>query len=147
MKIAAILSLLLVTALSLSAAPLKGSFLLTADSVEPPTQNISVAKGRASLLSDHFHVSADEIIFDRSAIHTRHTSVLICRGVKSVSAGYTIPASRELTMEIDGQSNIYVLNSSRIIVTPSATPAAPATPFSANLPRLDLRLRAANAAK
>lgn len=147
MKIAALLPLLLVAAQSLSAAPLKGSFLLTADSVEPPTKNISVAKGRASLVSDHFRVSADEIIFDQSALHTRHGSVLICRGVKSVSAGYTIPASRELTVEIDGQANIYIANSSRIIVTPAATSVAPAQHFSAKLPRLELRLRAATAAK
>ena len=147
MKIAALLSLLLVAAQSLSAAPLKGSFLLTADSVEPPTGNISVAKGRASLVSDLFRVSADEIIFDQSALTSRHASVLICRGVTSISAGYTIPASRELTVEIDGQANIYVANSSRIIVTPAATSVATAQQFSAKLPRLDLRLRAANAAK
>lgn len=147
MKIAAILSLLLVTALSLYAAPLKGSFMLTADSVEPTTKNISVAKGRASLVSDHFRVSADEIVVDQSALTTRHASVLICRGVTSVSSGYTIPASRELTVEIDGQANIYVTNSSGVIVTPAATSVAPAQHFSAKLPRLDLRLHASNAAK
>lgn len=146
MRIPALLPLFLVAVPSLSAAPLKGSFLLTADSVEPPVQNISVAKGRASLVSDHFRVNADEIVFDQSALTSRHTSVLICRGVRSVSGGYSIPASRELAVEIDGQSNIYVLNPSGIIVAPAATPAGPAQPFSANLPRLDLRLRAANAA-
>ena len=131
---------------SLSAAPLKGSFLITGDSTAAVTNTISFTKGHASLVGESggaFHVSADEITVDQSELSRKGVTVVTCRGVTAVSAGYTIPASHELTLEIEGGGNIYRLNPAGLVA--GAAPAAPAKPFAQALPQLDLRLRAATA--
>lgn len=136
------LALALVAAQSLSAAPLKGSFLLTADSTVTVTKMISFSKGSASLAgtsTNSFRISADEITVDQSELTHTGVTVVTCRGVTSVSAGYTIPASKELTFEIDGGGSIYRLNPAGIVV--ESTPAANEKKFSQTLPKLDLRLR------
>jgi hypothetical protein len=102
---ALVLALALAAPLSLSAEPLKGSFLLSADSMPSPTsptKPISTFKGHASVIGKAFSVSADEIIVDQTRLSPKGVTLVTCRGVTSVSAGYSIPASKELTFEIDG---------------------------------------------
>ena len=134
--------------LSLSATPLKGSFLLTGDSTVSVTKLISFTKGRAVLASnagDAFRVSADEITLDQSELLRKGVTLVTCRGVTAVSAGYTVPPSQDLTLEIEGGGNIYRLNPAGIVER--AATAVPAKPFAQTLPKLDLRLRAASASK
>jgi hypothetical protein len=141
------LALALAGLLSLSAAPLKGNFLLSADSTVPVTNMISFSKGHASLVSnskDSFRVSADEITLDQSELTRTGVTLITCRGVTSVSAGYTIPASKELTLEIEGGGNIYRLNPAGIVV--QAPLLETEKKFSQTLPKLDLRLRSGPAA-
>jgi hypothetical protein len=135
------LALALTAPLSLSAAPLTGSFLLSADSTVAVTKMISVAKGRASLVSGTFRVSAAEITVDQSELPDKGVSLVTCRGVTSVSAGYTLPASQELTLELDGRANIYRLNPAGIVAKSPDTPVEHEKKFSQTLPQLDLRLR------
>jgi hypothetical protein len=143
MKMTALV-LALAAPLSLFAEPLKGSFLLTADSVTSPTKPVSSLKGRASLISDTFRVSADEITVDQTNLSRSGVTLVTCRGVTSVSAGYMISASKELTLELDGLANVYHLNPAGIVVHPTAAPAD--KKFSQSLPKLDLRLSAGSAA-
>jgi hypothetical protein len=134
------------SSLSLVADPLKGNFLLTSDSTETPNRFVSVSKGRASLTSNHFRIAADEITLDQRALGQRGVTLVTCRGVTSVSAGYSIPASGELTLEVDGLANIYRLNPAGIVVGAIATNRSEPS-FSKRLPPLDLSLRATSAAK
>ncbi len=130
--------------LSLSAAPLKGSFLLTADSTVAATKTMTLAKGRASLVgnsTNSFRVTADEITVEQTELTGKGVSLVTCRGVTSVSAGYTIPASKELTLEIDGGGNIYFLNAAGIVAKSAGAPVEHEKKFSQTLPKLDLRLR------
>jgi hypothetical protein len=139
------LALALAAPLSLFAEPLKGSFLLSADSMTSPTKPISTLKGQASVNGKAFSVSADEITIDQSELTRKGVTLVTCRGVTSVSTGYTISASKELTFEIDGRANIYRLDPASIVV--SATPNSTGRQFSQSLPKLDLTLRATAAQK
>ena len=142
------LALAFAAPLSLSAAPLKGSFLLTGDSTVSVTKMISFTKGHASIVGNSnngFRVSADEITIDQSELTRKGVTLVTCRGVTADSAGYTIPPSQELTLEIEGGGNIYRLNPAGIVA--GAATAAPARPFAQTLPKRDLRLRAATAAQ
>lgn len=134
---------LLGSSFSLLADPLKGSFLLSSESTETPSRLVSLAKGRASLTSADFRLTADEISLDQSTLDKRGVSVLTCRGVTSVSSGYSIPTSGELTLEVEGLANIYRLNPAGIVAGAIATNRAE-TSFSKRLPPLDLSLRAAS---
>ena len=140
------LAFVLLARLSLSAAPLKGNFLLTADSTVTMTNKMTFSKGHASLVGKSggaIHITADEITVDQSALYRTRVAVVTCRGVTSVSAGLTIPPSRELTLEIDRHANLYRLNSAGIVQSSSSSgaPINPAAAFSTTLPRLDLALR------
>lgn len=140
------LALAFAAPLSLSAAPLKGSFLLSADSTVTVTKLMSFSKGRASLVSnsdDAFRVTADEINVDQTELTRKGVSLVTCRGVTSVSAGYTIPASKELTLEIVGGGNIYFLNPTGVVLQPPLIETE--KKFAQTLPKLDLRLRSSTA--
>lgn len=142
------LALALAALPALSAAPLKGSFLLHADSTVAVTKTMSFSKGRASLVgnaTDSFRVSADEITLDQSDLTKKGVTLVTCRGVTSVSAGYEIPASKVLTLELDSQSSIYRLNPTGIVAKSADTPAEHEKKFSQTLPKLDLSLRSRTA--
>ncbi len=140
------LALALAALPALSAAPLKGSFLLSADSTVTVTKLMSYSKGRASLVSnsnDAFRVTADEITVDQTELTCKGVSLVTCRGVTSVSAGYTIPASKELTLEIHGGGNIYFLNPTGVVLQSPLLKTG--KNFSQTLPKLDLSLRSRTA--
>lgn len=142
------LALALAALPALSAAPLKGSFLLTADLTVAVTQTKSFSQGRASLVGnsiDTFRVSADEITIDQTDSTRTHVTLVTCRGVTAVSAGYEIPASKVLTLELDSRANIYCLNPAGIVAKSAGAPVKPEKNFSQTLPKLDLRLRSGTA--
>lgn len=143
------LALALIAPLSLSAAPLKGSFLLTADLTVAVTQTKSFSQGRASLVGnsiDTFRVSADEITIDQTDSTRTQVTLVTCRGVTAVSGGYAIPASKVLTLELDSRANIYCLNPAGIVAKSTGAPVENEKNFSSSLPKLDLRLRSRTAA-
>lgn len=125
MKMAALLlGVVLAGPLTLSAAPPKGSMLLSAESFSNSTSDrlISVAKGSASAMIGGFRVTADEITFDQP------NKTLICRGVKSISPGFAAPDATDVTISVD-VDNVYRLDPTGIVVQPHATVAPSATLF------------------
>jgi len=87
-------------------------------------------------------VSADEITVDQTDLTRTGVTVVTCRDVTSVSAGYEIPASKELTLELDARANLYPFNPAGLVPSspPRTTVPAAAKAFSAGLPKLDLSL-------
>lgn len=140
----AALVLALAAPLSLFAESLRGSSLLTAESVTSPTKPISSLRSRASLISDAFRVNADEITVDQTNLSQTGVTAVTCRGVTSVSTGYTISASKQVALELYGLANLYHLNPAGIVVHPTAAQAD--KKFSQTLPKLELRLNAGSAA-